>query len=75
MNAPKIIGGGGAGAGIGAAVVYIADRFGAHLNAEDGALITTGAIALCAFIVHNGLLGSLKLLLHGSASPTPPPAA
>jgi hypothetical protein len=73
MQGTKIVGGGGAGAGIGAAVVYIAGRFGANLTPEDGAIIGMGAIAVAAFIAHNGIRGAFRVLWRG-ASTSPPPA-
>lgn len=74
MNPTKIIGGGSAGGGLGAAAVYIAGRFGAHLTSEDGALIAAGFIAVGAFLTHNGLRGSLRLLWRGSSSSSTPTA-
>jgi hypothetical protein len=79
MEATKIVGGGSAGGALGAAAVYAASRFGAHLTSEDGALIASGAIGLGAFVIHNGIKGSLALLWRGSGDnftwrpPTPPP--
>lgn len=75
MNGSKIVGGGGAGAGLGAALVYAAGRLGGHLTSEDGALVATAAIAVCAFITHNGLRGALGIIWRGSGAgedPTPP---
>lgn len=69
MNGGKIAAGGTAGGGLGAALVYVLGRFGVDLNAEDGALIAAGLIAVGAFLVHNGLVGAWHLLLHGSPSP------
>lgn len=68
MNGTKIVGGGSAGAGLGTAAVYVAGRFGAHLSSEDGALIATGAIAVAAFIAHNGIRGAFRLVWRGSSS-------
>jgi hypothetical protein len=74
MNGTKIVGGGGAGAGLGAALVYVAGRFGAHLTPEDGALIAATVIGACAFVVHNGLRGALGVLWRGPENPPPPPS-
>lgn len=75
MNATKIVGGGGAGGALGAAAVYIADRFGAHLTSEDGALIASAAIAVGAFVVHNGLRGCVRILWRGQGNePAPAPS-
>jgi len=74
MNASKIVSGGTAGAGIGPAAVYVANRLGAHLNSEDGALIGVAAVAAGAFVVHNGIRGVWRLIWHGSgATPDAPP--
>lgn len=79
MDATKIVSGGAAGAGLGPAAVYIAGRFGAHLNGEDGALIGTAAIAVGAFVVHNGIRGVARIFWRGqgnqpAAPATPEPA-
>jgi hypothetical protein len=68
MDATKIISGGAAGAGLGPAAVYVAGRFGAHLTSEDGALIAASAMAVGAFIAHNGIRGVWRILWHGSGS-------
>jgi len=68
------VGGGGAGAGLGAAVVYAASRLGANLTSEDGALIAATAITVGAFVAHNGIRGCARLIWRGAestASPTP----
>lgn len=81
MDATKLVSGGAAGAGIGPAAVYVASRFGAHLNSEDGALIAGAAIAVFAFLAHNGISGVWRMFLHGQGAkadaPTEPatPAA
>lgn len=82
MDATKIVSGGSAGIGLGAAAVYVAGRFGAHLTSEDGALIASGAVALLAFIVHNGLRGCARIFWRGQgntpeaapAEPSPAPS-
>jgi hypothetical protein len=66
MEATKIVGGGTAGGALGAAAVYVAGRFGAHLTSEDGALIATAAIAIAAFVAHNGIRGAFSTLWRGS---------
>lgn len=76
MDATRIVGGGAAGAGIGPAAVYGANRLGAHLNSEDGALIGVAAIAVVAFVVHNGIRGVGRIFWHGLGTrPTAPPSA
>jgi hypothetical protein len=74
MDAAKIVSGGAAGAGIGPAAVYLASRFGAHLTSEDGALIAGTAIAVFAFLAHNGISGVWRLFLHGQGSQPSAPA-
>lgn len=74
MEATKIVGGGSAGGALGAAAVYIAGRFGAHLTPEDGALIASGAIGLGAFIVHNGVRGCARIIWRGQSSSSTPAA-
>lgn len=75
MDSSKIIGGGASGIGLGAAAVYIAGRFGANLTSEDGALIASGAIAVAAFVAHNGIRGVGRILWRGSSSSSTAPAA
>jgi hypothetical protein len=77
MNGAKIASGGSAGGAIGAAVVYLLGRFNVNLNAEDGALIGLALAAAGAFVVHNGILGAVRLVWHGSGEQPPdalPPA-
>lgn len=66
MNGGKIAAGGTAGGGLGAAIVYLLGRFDVNLNPEDGALIAMALVAVCAFIAHNGIVGALRLIWHGS---------
>jgi hypothetical protein len=68
MEGNKIVGGGTAGGALGAAAVYIAGRFGAHLTSEDGAIIATGAIAVAAFVAHNGVRGAFSTMWRGSGN-------
>lgn len=75
MDSTKIIGGGASGMGLGAAAVYIAGRFGAHLTPEDGALIASGAVALFAFLAHNGIRGAFRAVWRGSSSEPSPPSS
>ena len=71
MEATKIVGGGAAGGGLGAAAVYVAGRFGAHLTSEDGALIASALIAVAAFVAHNGVRGAFRVLWRGSSADAP----
>lgn len=75
MDAGKIVSGGSAGMGLGAAAVYVAGRLGAHLTSEDGALIASGAVALVAFIVHNGIRGCVRIFWRGQGNQTAAPEA
>lgn len=68
MDGSKIAAGGAAGAGVGAAIVYAAGRFGADLTAEDGALIATGLVAGLAFVTHNGIRGAFRVIWRGSGN-------
>lgn len=67
MDGTKIVSGGAAGAGIGPVAVYAANRLGAHLNSEDGALIGVAAVAVVAFIAHNGVRGVGRLVWRGAS--------
>lgn len=71
MEGQRIVGGGGVGIGLGAAAVYVANRFGAHLTSEDGVVIASTAIAVGAFIVHNGVRGAFRVIWRGSEPEAP----
>lgn len=76
MNPVKIVSGGSAG-GIGALIaVYVSGRLGWHLTADDGAVIAASAVAVAAFVAHNGLVGIVRLIWRGEKqSPPAPPVA
>lgn len=65
INSTRIVSGGGSGGGLAVLAVYVAGRFGAHLTAEDGAAIATAAMAVGAFVAHNGLVGLARIVWHG----------
>lgn len=87
MDATKIVAGGSTGSLGGILAVYVGGRFGWHLTADDGAVITAAAAGVFAFIAHNGILGVGRILLRGDKTPPaasvtplatvdpPPPAA
>lgn len=76
MDGSKIAAGGSAGAGLGAIAVYLANRFGAHLTAEDGAIIAVSLVGVVAFVSHNGLAGAFRVIWRGgTTTPASAPAA
>lgn len=64
---PNAVMGGGAG-GIGLLVVWALNRYlGAALDAEEGALIATGAVTVILFVGREGVRGAVRRLWTGEA--------
>lgn len=66
MNASKLVGGGIGGFSLSYLIVYVANRFGAHLTADDGLAIAGSIVTAATVVAHNGLKGLAKMLWSGS---------